>query len=164
MKKVTALLLAVITLLIVTACGKIYFDEEEYKEAVSESESEAAAESEKQEEEISENKSETEDELGKTTKGKQIVAKLVYGDMMQYEKVVFDKKGIAEYKLIYKYFFTDGYYDMVKGYGDVGSDKVIKTDDNLRLIVYKTKDILNLDYDTFLNVYQRKSEDICTII
>jgi hypothetical protein len=169
MKKAFLILLAVMTVLILfTACEKrkkiIYTDPEEYNKAVSESVSESEKESSEQESKIEEDMIKTQSEMGKTIEGKQIVVKLVYGNHIQYEKVVFNKKGVADYVMTYKYFDTDDYYNMVLGYGDTGKDKLVDNSDELRCIVYKNNGPFDMDYETFYGLYSRKSPDICTIV
>lgn len=169
MKKAFLILLGVMTVLILfTACEKkkkiIYTDPEEYQKAVSESVSESERESSEQESKIEEDMIKTQSELGKTIEGKQIVAKLIYGNHIEYEKVVFNKKGVADYIMTYKYFDTDDYYNMVLGYGDAGKDKLVDKSAELRCIVYKNSGPFDSDYETFYDIYSRKDPDICTII
>ncbi|MBR6940648.1 MAG: hypothetical protein IKH65_07580 [Clostridia bacterium] len=164
MKKAICLLLTLAAVLSLAACTKtVYFDEKEYSEAVAKSEKEESESISQQEEEREKDVKNVEKELGKTEKNKKIIAKLAYGDHFEYEAVYFDKDGLAEYKLTYKYFDTDDYYQMVLGYGDVGDDKLIQSDDEIRCLVYKNKNIMKSDFETMYELYQRKSEDICTV-
>lgn len=163
MKKLLAVFLLFAVLFSATACGKIYFDEEKYSSQIAKDESEKAESSSKQVEEISENKDEVESELGKTKKNQKIVVKLTYGDHMEYVATYF-KNGVVSYRDTYKYFDTESYYEMVLGYGDVGNDKVIDTDDNLRLIVYRNKDVSEMDFESCLSLYERKDTEICEVI
>ena len=169
MKKAVLILLAVITALVFFANRKkrqkiIYTDPEEYSKAVEESQSESIKESSLQESKIEDDMAKTQEELGKTIKGKQIVTKFIYGNHIEYQKLVFDKKGIAEYRLTYKYFDTDDYYKMVLGYGDAGEGKLIDNSDELRCIVYKDSGPFENDFDLYYDLYSRKDPDICTVI
>ncbi len=163
MKKLLAVFLLFAVLFSATACGKIYFDEEKYNSEVAEEESEKAESSSKRVEEISENKDEVESELGKTEKNQKIVVKLTYGDHMEYVATYF-KNGIVSYRDTYKYFDTESYYEMVLEYGDIGDNKVIDTDDNLRLIVYRNKNVSEMDFESCLSLYERRDAEICEII
>ncbi len=165
MKQAICVLLAVITALCIFAgCQKkIYFDEDEYNSAVSESKSVEDESLSEQESEIVADKANLEGELGKSEKNKKLVVKLVYGDHMEYVAIYF-KKNVFSYIMTYKYFDSESYYEMVKGYGDDGSDKLVETDDQLRCLVYKSTDRSKADYDFYYNLYSRRDPEICTII
>lgn len=163
MKKLTAVLLLFAVLFSVTACGKVYFDEDEYLSEVSKEESEAAVSSSKQEEEISQNKEEVADKIGKTEENKKIVVKETYGNSVNYV-VTYFKNGIASYRDTYTYFDTKKYYEKILSNGDDGNDKIIDHDDNLRLIVYRNKEIVEGDFEMFLSLYERRDAEICEII
>ncbi len=169
MKKTVLLLTAFVAALILfSSCEKkqklIYTDPEEYSKAISESQSESEKESSIQASKIEDDKAKTQAELGKTIEGKQIVAKLTYGDHIEYEKIVFKKNGIADYRLTYKYFDTDEYFNMVLGYGDAGDEKLVDKDADLRCIVYKNSGPFDSDYETYYDIYSRKDPEICTIL
>lgn len=164
MKKAICFLLLTAVILSFGACSKkIYFDEEEYNSAVEKSEKEREESLSVQDAAIESDKKAVEKELGKTEKNKKLVAKLTYGDHIEYEALYFDKDGVLEYKMTYKYFDTDDYYNMVIGYGDIGNEKIVETDDELRCITYKNKNMAKMDFDTAYSIYSRKSEDICVI-
>ena len=164
MKKAMALLIAVITVLTAFAgcTKKIYFDEEEFASAVSESESIREESSSKQEEDISEEKENLEEELGKTEKNKKIVLKLEYGEHMEYV-VMYFKRGKADYKMTYKYFFDRAYYDRIKGYGDDGTNKLVDSDDNTMCLTYKNKDVEG-DYEDYYELWVREDSDVRTVL
>ena len=167
MKKAVSLLMALATALVLfSACAKkqIYTDPEEYSKALDESISAREKESSEQESRIEDDMAKTQDELGKTIEGKQIVAKLTYGDHIEIVKTVFNKKGIADYRLTYKYFDSDDYYEMVLGYGDQGDEKIIDKSADLRCIVYKNSGPFESDYDMYYDLYSRKDPEICTLI
>ena len=168
MKKAVSLLLALTTALVLfSACSKkqkLYTDPEEYSKAIEESISESEKESSEQESRIEDDMAKRQDELGKTIKGKQIVAKLTYGNHIEIEKIVFKKNGIADYRLTYKYYDSDDYYEMVLGYGDIGDEKIVDKDPDLRCIVYKNSGPFESDFDMYYDLYSRKDSAICTVI
>ncbi|MBR6361509.1 MAG: hypothetical protein IKS04_06900 [Clostridia bacterium] len=164
MKKAISVLLLCFVLLTACACQKrIYTDPEEYSKAVAESESKAAEESSKQQVKIDEDIAKLESELGKTERDKQIVAKSVYTGRVIYEKIIFKNKKAA-YKLSYKYYDSDEDYDTQLSYGDNGNEKLIDKDKSIRCLVYKNTDILDMDFDQFYDLYDRKDHDIIQIV
>lgn len=164
MKKITAVLLLLAIMFSATACGKVYFDEDKYNEAQSkEAEKQSVAQSE-QESAIAADKENLEGKMGKSEENKKLVVKRTYGDHMEYLELIFDKKGNIDYKITYKYFDEEDYYRTVLGYGDIGSDKMISHDDKLRMIAYKSKDLVEADYEFYYNLYARKDSEIYQII
>lgn len=162
MKRAIALLLMLACLLTISACGKkIYFDEEEYYSDLAESSSKAEVESSKQDKDISEAVEDTLDKIGKTEKGKKLVALYDYGDMKEYHVVEF-KKGISVTKYMYRYCKTDSRYNTLISVTPEGNFKITGKDPHLRLVEYKSTDISELDFDTYYALYARK--DIVTII
>ncbi len=167
MKKAAALLLSVLTAVTVFAsCGKnkkIYTDPKEYSKALAESEKESAEAESERNSEIESDIQELELELGKTEKGKQIVVKKEYNGLVIYEKTIF-KKGIADYMLLYKYYDKDEDYEQQVEFGDNGNEKLIEHDKKTRCLIYKNTDVLDLDYEAFYELYDRKDHNIIQIV
>lgn len=164
MKRAVGLIMVFVSLFCLFSCGKKTTAEEINKKAEESAEELSVSVSER-EEKASEAADDAVDEIGKTKKNKQIVAKLVYSGSIYYDKIVFDDNGIASYKIIYKYCETDSQYNLLLSYGDNGGDgKLIEKDADVRLLVYKSTDVSPLDYETFYSLYERKNPDICTII
>lgn len=168
MKKVIAVLLVFSALLSVSACSfksKIYTDPDEYSKAVSEEQSKKEVEESERADDISEAKSETEDKIGVTEEGKQIVVKLYGGTTITYEKSVFDKKGTLDYRIEYVYYDTEKHYKDIKEFGDYDNKKLIESDDRTLCLTYKTTEgLIKLDYATALSLYERRNEEFCEIV
>lgn len=162
MKNAFGILLVFAALFCMVSCGK-QTTAEEINSIASQSDKENSVSESKQEAAISDSEEKVADELGKTKKNKQLVAKLTYGDHIEYQKIVFDSNGLADYKLTYKYFDNDSYYETVLGYGDASEGKLVDQDKDVRCLTYKG-DCLDIDYDTYYNLYERKDPDVCTII
>lgn len=163
-KRIIAVLVVFATLFTLVACGS------KTAEEISEEASKAAVKnSEKisqRDAEIDEKIASVEEDVGKTEKGKRLVTKMVYGESTIYEVVVFKNKT-SDYILRYEFYYSDWVYENAKKVGDDGNDKLIKKDDNTRLLVYKNKDNMELSFDDYYARYQKKVErnpDIFTIV
>ena len=164
LKKILSIFLVTATLLCFASC-KNEVTSEDMDKIAEKSDEEMSESVSKHNKEVSKAADDAEDGLGKTRKNKQIVAKIVYLDHVQYDKIVFDENGLAEYKEVYKYYDTDEHYNQVLSYGDNSADgKLIDNDPETRMIACKSTSIAAIDYDTFYELYERKSPDICTII
>ncbi|MBR0112634.1 MAG: hypothetical protein IJM02_02705 [Clostridia bacterium] len=162
-KAISILLLVFIAAGIFAGCQKRIYTEKEREEFISREEasvSEQRAEESKKAENIEVDKANLEKSIGKSEKNKQLFVKFEYGDHMEYHLVKF-KGGKAESLTKYLYFDNDGYYNDVKKRGDDGSSKLIESDDSIRCLVYKDKDILPSTYE---NAYKRYEKQDCTIL
>ena len=159
---------AVFSLLIVMSVfagcqKKIYFDPEKYEKAVSEEnrkESEALSE---QESKIDEDKAKLESEIGKCVKGEKLVIKIYAGEHTDYMVYNF-KKNKLDTLVTYKYYNSDFNYKLAKEDGDIGSDKLIDSNDKTRCLVFKDSGGVDLDYDYYYNMYSRRVSDTCEIV
>lgn len=88
--------------------------------------------------------------IGKTKKNSQLVVEMEVPDFIgrEYWKFVFDKKGILKYKLTYNFYATEENYramvDAAKGHP---SSKLYEKDDDMRMVVTKSTDFAELDYE-----------------
>ena len=161
-KAISVLLITLVAAGVFAGCQKrIYFDEEEYMSAQEESVSAQNEAVSKQEAEIMSVREEFEQGEGKTKQNERLSLKFEYGNHMEYRIVYFKKNGKADYMMRYLYFYEEGYYERVKGYGDDGDDKLIKADDETRCLVYKSKDTSEMTYDEYYEYY--KDWPGCTI-
>lgn len=138
MKRIIALLIALASVLSISACSFKELTPEEKAASRAAKESEYAAEVSSKEAAIVEDKGEVLDELGKSQKGKKLVMRN-YSQSDGTERlreIYFDKNGFADYMITYCYYPESNYY-IIRDQGDKGNDKLIDHDDDLRLIVYK---------------------------
>ncbi len=138
MKKIIALLLALASVVSISACSFKELTPEEKASKRAEKESEYAAEVSSQEAAIVGAKDEVLDELGNSKKGKKLVMRNYNKSdgTERFREIYFDKNGFADYMLTYCFYPESNYY-VIKGQGDKGNNKLVKHDDDLRLIVYK---------------------------
>lgn len=166
MKKAISVLILLAIVFSLAACGekRIYTSEEDYLSKVSEMREKEESSSKQFIEDVSQDQENLEQEVGKSEKNKQLILKYTYGGFTQYEISYFNKDGILDYRETYKYFHSDDYYKDIKEQGNIGNDKLIKTDDNIRLLVYKNKDLMEFSYDDLYKKAQNSAAEICEII
>ncbi len=159
MKRIIALLIALASVLSISACSFKELTPEEKAASRAAKESEYAAEVSSKEAAIVEDKGEVLDELGKSQKGKKLVMRN-YNQSDGTERlreIYFDKNGFADYMITYCYYPESNYY-VIRDQGDKGSNKLIDHDDDLRLIVYKKsyKDAYDIDitYDELVESFK----------
>ncbi len=138
MKRIIALLLALASVISISACSFKQLTPEEKASKRAAKESEYYAESSKREANIVKTKEELLKEIGKTQKGKKIVTKTYYSSdgTELFREYVFNKNGFADYIKKY-YFYPESSYYIIKDQGSKGNDKLIDHDDDNRLLVYK---------------------------
>ena len=165
MKRAIAAVFSVIIVLSVFAgCQKgVYFDAEKYEKAVSEANRKESESLSEQESKIEEDKAKLESEIGKSVKGEKLVIKMIAGEHTDYLVYTF-KKNKLDNLATYKYYTSDVNYKFAKEDGDIGSDKLIDSDDKLRCLVYKDSGGVDLDYDYYYNLYSRRDSEYCTIV
>ncbi len=119
-------------------------------------EQEAIEESMRIEEEIIEEIESVDDEIGKTVKNKKIVLERISQGGTTKRVIYMDKKGKAEYTMIYQFFNDPDIYASMRDAGDNGDDKQIKHNDEKRMIVYKnTKgEIVGAEFDVLYENYK----------
>lgn len=159
MKRLLALLAATSMLLALTAChikkgdGKILSDDEiqvsQEAEAASREAASAALESAVAEEMDDVIKK----DIGKTQKNKQVVVVRTEDYYTEYKIYKMDRKGMIDYVLSYT-FYDETHYSQIKGYGDQENNKLIKHDDNARLLVYKNTAVEGFSYDDTVKNYE----------
>ncbi len=154
-KALSVLLLVLVAAGVFAGCQKkIYFDEEEFASAQAESMSAQSEAASKQEAEIMSVREAFEEGEGKTEDNVRLSMKLEYGDHMEYRIIYFKKNGKSDYMMKYLYFFTEKYYETVKGYGDYDQNKLVDSDDETRCLIYKNKDIVEMTYDEYYEYYK----------
>lgn len=156
MKRLLALLAATSMLLALTAChikkgdGKILSDDEiqvsQEAEAASREAASAALESAVAEEMDDVIKK----DIGKTQKNKQVVLMRTKDYLTEYWVFVMDRKGVCQYTMTYS-FYDETHYSTIKGYGDRENDKLVKHDDDARLLVYKNTSSKGISYQECLD-------------
>lgn len=163
MKKLIAALLILASAVAFASCSvkKKELTYEERMASIEARESEKAEESLKHESEIAEEMSELEDEIGKTVKGKKIVVKSVYSDRTEYTVSEFDKNQVITSRTVYMYFNkTDDWNSVKNNKTLLETMKLVKKDDESRLLVYKYLDLDEATFDDWYQTYQLRNFDI----
>ncbi len=155
MKRIVAILVILASILSLAACKEL--TPEEKMSSIAAKESEIAVENSKHEAAIEESKADILAEIGKTKKGKQVVAVKSDDNVTEYRVVYIDKNGFADY--MYKYnFYSVEYYKIHKNQEDFGSLFIpIKRDDDLRMIKFK-REYTDESIATFDSIYDRYSK------
>ena len=159
MKRLLALFAALTLVLALTAChvknegGKILSDEEILASQEAENSSQVAASLAVESAVAEEMKDYVKDEIGKTEKNKQVVLTRTRDYLTEYWVFVMDRKGNSQYTMSYQ-FYDDAHYAMVKRYGDRENEKLVKHDDDARLLVYKNTTIKDISYDDLIKNYE----------
>lgn len=161
MKKLIAALLIFAAVVSLASCSVRQKDltYEERKASLEARESERAAESLKVESEIVEEMNNVEKEIGKTVDGKRIVIKGEYNDRTEYTVLEFDKKKNLDHTMIYMFFKEAANYESVKQIGDRGDDKLSKSDDEKRMLVFKNSKTDGSSYDDWYKTYEIRGAD-----
>lgn len=158
MKKLIAALLILAAAVSLASCSVKQKDltYEERKASLEARESERAAESLKVESEIAEEMGSVEKEIGKTVDGKRIVIKEDYNDRTEFTVLEFDKKKNLNQTTIYMFFKDSGNYEAVKKIGDSGNDKLSKSDDEKRMLIFKNSKTDGASYDDWYKTYEMR--------
>lgn len=153
MKKIIAMFAATATLLSLAACS---FNRELTPEEIAAEQSKAVAQSIKAEEDYQAGMGKTVDKLGKTEKGKRIVAGETGSLDNEYNVYEFDKNQVLKKR--YKYVFCNDpeTYRIKLAGGDGLLSDVVDHDDKSRLVVYKVdfEEDPGLTYDYFYGMYK----------
>lgn len=158
MKKLIAALLILAAAVSLASCSVKQKDltYEERKASLEARESERAAESLKVESEIAEEMGSVEKEIGKTVDGKRIVIKEIYNDRTEFTVLEFDKKKNLDTKIVYMFFKETSNYEAVKKIGDNGNNKLSKSDDEKRILIFKNSKTNGASYDEWYENYEMR--------
>ena len=152
LKRLTALLAALALVLALSAChvknegGKILSEDEILSSQEAEVSSKEAASAAVESAVAQEMNDYVKKEIGKTEKNKQVVAVRVEDTYTTYRVYKIDRKGVCEYLTTYTFHDSD-HYDAIKSYGDNANDKLIRHDDDARLLVYKSTSSKGFTYE-----------------
>ncbi|MBQ6266452.1 MAG: hypothetical protein IJK64_01615 [Clostridia bacterium] len=91
-------------------------------------------------------------EIGKTEKNKQVVLMRTRDYLTEYWVFIMDRKGVCQYTMSYQ-FYDDAHYTLVKRYGDRENDKLVKHNDDARLLVYKNTTVKGFSYQECYDNY-----------
>ncbi len=166
MKKAVAFLLVLACMAAMSSCGfskKIYFSEEKYSENLSRDVSEYEAEQSKLAEKKEKAISEVAEKVGKSVKNKTFCYKLTYPTYIEYSVVTF-KSGKAKSKDIYRFFESPSRYERQLGRGDSGTEKLVGHDDDVQMLRYKETEFPDWDWDYYVEKYEDRSEELCSIL
>ena len=97
-----------------------------------------------------------EKEIGKTVDGKRIVIKEDYNDRTEFTVLEFDKKKNLNQTTIYMFFKDSDNYEAVKKIGDRGNDKLSKSDDEKRILIFKNSKTDGASYDDWYKTYEMR--------
>lgn len=160
MKKLIALLSVAVILLGFAGCKKDGDAKTTYPAGLSPDEI-ASLEAEKA---IIADMEEREEQLGESIRNEKIVGKKEYHMHTEYYVVYFDNDGLSEYLLTYIYYDDPEHYENQLEIGDKGVKKLIESNDELRLIVYRTEasegGYTGFTYDDILADFGAKNREI----
>lgn len=107
---------------------------------------------------------EREEELGESIRGEKLVGKEEHPQYTEYFVVYFDNDGLSEYIITYAYYDRQDHYQNQVDIGDKGVKKFIESDDELRLVIYRTEaeegGYTGYTYDQIIEDFKAKSREI----
>ena len=157
MKKLIALIAVLATLLSLSACklGK-ELSPEEKQSKYAEAESERVAASLQAENYYIDGVHEYSDnEIGKTIKGKKLVIKGESSMGYKYSVFEFNKKGKMTKRLSYEFFDSIDNYEVQAEIDGDRKRKLVDTDDKARMVVYKYDEVWEQTFDEIYAAYSK---------
>ena len=160
MKKMIALLFVAVILFAFAGCKKDGDVSSSYPSGLS-AEEIASLEAEKA---IIADMEEREEQIGESIRNEKIVGKKEYSMHTEYYVIYFDNDGLSEYLITYIYYDDQWQYENQLSIGDKGVKKLIESNDELRLVVYRTEaeegGYTGFTYDDVLADFEAKSREI----
>lgn len=157
MKKLAAIFLFCAVAVSFSAChSKKDMTEEEYSKYVAAEQSKRVAESEEAEAKVSEGWEDVSDDVGKTIKGKKVVAFSEKGYDKEYVVVMMDKNGNGDYRITYHFAPDLTAYNKLIQKGEE-ENKLYKKDKASRMVAFKETDIQNNPFEDYYKRYDISS-------
>lgn len=157
MKKLIALIAVFAAVLSFSACKKINMTPEEKQAYYAEEESKKVAASIQAENDYIDGVNEfSENEIGKTIKGKKLVIKAESSLGYKYNVFEFNKKGKMTNRLSYEFYDSIENYNVQSEIKDDRKRKLIDTDDAARMVVYKYNEVWEQTFDELYASYDKE--------
>lgn len=155
MKKIVAIVAVFATVLSFSACKMTgNMTQEEREQYLSERQAEQEQSSLQAEQDYADGINKNVDKMGKTEKNKKLVVEVPSSLGKEYWVFVFNKKKVVDYKLIYQFFDLPRNYNDCKDFEGTEHKKVIKTDDEARMVVYKHTLVAENSFDELYDYFK----------
>lgn len=156
MKKIIALIATFATLLSLSACKpkELSPDEKQSKYAAEESER-VAASLQAENDYIDGVHEYSDNEIGKTVKGKKLVIRAESSMGYKYNVFEFNKKGKMTKRLSYEFYDSIENYEIQAEIKEDRKRKLVDTDDDARMVVYKYEDVWEQTFDELYEAYSK---------
>lgn len=156
MKKLIALISVLAVALSLTACKTKELNPEEKQSKYAAEESEKVAASLQAENDYIDGVHDYSDnEIGKTEKGKKLVIKAESSLGYRYNVFNFNKKGAMTERLCYEFYDSIENYEVQSKIKDDRTRKLIDTDDEARMVVYKYEEVWEQSFDELYEAYSK---------
>ncbi len=157
MKKLIAVIAVFAAVLSFSACKKINMTPEEKQSYYAAEESKRVAASIQAENDYIDGVNDYSDnEIGKTVKGERIVIKAESSLGYKYIVFEFNKKGKMTARYSYEFFDSIENYEVQSEIKSPGSKKLVKTDDEARMVVYKYDEVWEQTFDEVYEGYSKQ--------
>ncbi len=156
MKKFIALISTFAVLFSLSACKSIELSPEEKQSKYAAQESERVAASLQAENDYIDGVHDFSDnEIGKTIKGKKLVIKAESSLGYRYDVFEFNKKGKMTERLTYEFYDKINNYEVQAEIKEDRKRKLIDTDDKARMVVYKYNEVWEQTFDELYESYSK---------
>ena len=156
MKKLIAVIAVMATVLSLSACKpkELSAEEKQSKYAAEESKN-VAASLQAENDYIDGVHDYSDNEIGKTVKGKKLVIKAESSLGYRYNVFEFNKKGKMTERLSYEFYDTIENYEVQAEIKGDRKRKLIDTDDKARMVVYKYNEVWEQTFDELYDAYSK---------
>ncbi len=156
MKKLIALAVVLVTVISLSACKTKELSPEEKQSKYAEAESERVAASLQAENDYIDGVHEYSDnEIGKTVKGKKLVIRAESSMGYKYLVFEFNKKGKMTKRLSYEFYDSIENYEVQAEIKEDRKRKLVDTDDKARMVVYKYEEVWEQTFDELYDGYSK---------
>lgn len=156
MKKFIALIVVLVTIISLSACKTKELSPEEKQSKYAAAESERVAASLQAENDYIDGVHEYSDnEIGKTVKGKKLVIRAESSLGYRYDVFEFNKKGKMTERLTYEFYDAIHNYEVQAEIKEDRKRKLIDTDDKARMVVYKYNEVWEQTFDEIYAAYSK---------
>ncbi len=156
MKKFIALIVVLVTIISLSACKTKELSPEEKQSKYAAAESERVAASLQAENDYIDGVHEYSDnEIGKTIKGKKLVIRAESSLGYRYDVFEFNKKGKMTERLTYEFYDSIHNYEVQAEIKEDRKRKLIDTDDKARMVVYKYNEVWEQTFDEIYAAYSK---------
>ncbi len=157
MKKLIALIAVFATVLSFSACklNKDLTPEEKQSKYAAEESKKVAASIQAENDYIDGVNEYSDNEIGKTVKGKKLVIKAESALGYKYNVFEFNKKGKMTARYCYEFYDSIENYEIQSDIKDNRDRKLVETDDEARMVVYKYNEVWEQTFDELYTAYSK---------